>query len=324
MFGIKSRLASQLAVADARCKLLESDVMLAKNALLDRDALFTALNKSLAVIEFDPSGNILTANQNFLDTVGYRLEDIVGKHHRIFCYASFYQLNPHFWARLASGNFQSGQFERKKSSGATVWLEATYNPIVDTNGKVYKIIKFASDITNRINTTHAAAEAAASTSEQTSQIVINAISVLNDAVKTSSNISEQVSHAANVIDQLNSRAQSIIKTVGTIQSIANQTNLLALNAAIEAARAGEQGRGFAVVADEVRKLAARTNEATVEIGSVVNANYELTLTIREEMDQVSQISLTGQQKTSEVSIGMREIEQGVKNIAVTINKLVSA
>ncbi|BBJ24331.1 methyl-accepting chemotaxis protein [Candidatus Nitrotoga sp. AM1P] len=302
---------------------IASDITLAKNTLLDRNAMFTALDKSLAVIEFDPSGNILTANQNFFSTVGYRLHDLVGKHHRIFCYDSFYKLNPHFWAGLASGNFQSGQFERKNSSGATVWLEATYNPIFDNNGKVYKVIKFASDITNRINTTRAAAEAAASTSEQTSQIATSAILVLNDAVMTSSNISEQVSHAVNVIDQLNSHANSIIKIVSTIRAIADQTNLLALNAAIEAARAGEQGRGFAVVADEVRKLAARTNEATVEIGGVVNSNCELTRTIREQMDQVSQISLKGQQKIAEVSIGMQEIEKGVSNFALTVNQLIS-
>ncbi|RYY76286.1 MAG: PAS domain S-box protein [Gammaproteobacteria bacterium] len=300
---------------------LATDVTQAKNDLLDRNALFTALDKSLAVIEFDPAGNILTANHNFLKTMGYSLNDIVGKHHRMFCYDSFYQSNPYFWQRLAAGNFESGRFERKNSAGRSVWLEATYNPIAGEDGKVKRVIKFASNISERVNHARNAAEAAASTSQQTSKITSDARAVLLDAVSTSTLISQQVNQAAEVIDQLNQHAQSITDIVNTIRSIADQTNLLALNAAIEAARAGDQGRGFAVVADEVRKLAARTNEATMEIGTVVTNNRELTIAIREQMELVSRIATQGQEKISQVSVGMGEIEQGVKNFAQTVNQL---
>jgi methyl-accepting chemotaxis protein len=190
---------------------IASDITHAKNALQDRNSLFEALDKSLAVIEFDPMGNIITANQNFLSTIGYTLSEISGKHHRLFCYDNFYVSHPNFWNQLAAGNFQSGQFERKNSSGSSIWLEATYNPISGTDGKVYKVIKFASDITHRVNTANSAAEAAASTSEETSQITTNAKLVLQEAVETSTLISEQVNHAAQVIDQLNNRAQTLLK-----------------------------------------------------------------------------------------------------------------
>jgi len=300
---------------------IASDITAARTTLLDRNALFTALDKSLAVIEFDPLGNILSANENFLKTVKYQLSDVVGKHHRIFCPESFYRTNPNFWAQLSDGHFQSGQFERKDALGNTVWLEATYNPIYDDKGKVYKVIKFASDITERVTTAHHAAETAASTSEQTSQITTNARNLLEEAIETSTRISSQINKATQVTHQLNNQSESITDIVSTIRAIAEQTNLLALNAAIEAARAGDQGRGFAVVADEVRKLAGRTSEATSEIAKVVNVNHELTQSIREQIEQVSHISAQGQEKISEVSVGMKEIEQGVSNFATTVHQL---
>jgi methyl-accepting chemotaxis protein len=173
-----------------------------------------------------------------------------------------------------------------------------------------------------VNTGLHAVEAASSTCEETSQITTNARFVLEDAISTSARISAQITQAAQVTDELNSQSQSITEIVSTIRAIAEQTNLLALNAAIEAARAGEQGRGFAVVADEVRKLAARTSEATTEIASVVNANHVLTKSIREQMEQVRSISGQGLEKIEGVSVGMKEIEQGVNNFALIVNQLV--
>ena len=151
----------------------------------------------------------------------------------------------------------------------TLFRSATYNPIRNERGEVCKVIKFASDISVRVNAARQAVEVAAATSEETSQITGNAVKVLGEAVATSMQIASQVQQAANNGAQLSLQAKNISDIVTTIRGIAEQTNLLALNAAIEAARAGESGRGFAVVADEVRKLAGRTAEATAEIAKVV-------------------------------------------------------
>ena len=109
-----------------------------------------ALDRSQAIIEFETDGTILTANQNFLQTVGYNLEEIVGKHHRIFVDKSDHESKQYaeFWPRLAKGEFFSEEFLRIRKDGTDVWIQASYNPILDEQGNVSKIVKFATDITN--------------------------------------------------------------------------------------------------------------------------------------------------------------------------------
>ncbi|RNC67280.1 MAG: methyl-accepting chemotaxis protein [Desulfuromonadales bacterium] len=131
------------------------------------------------------------------------------------------------------------------------------------------------------------ARAAVTTSELTGQSQSTARSgqkVVADTVEAMTEIATAVSAAATVMTRLAESSGQIGSVVGVINDIADQTNLLALNAAIEAARAGEQGRGFAVVADEVRALALRTTEATREIGAMIGAIQSDIGTTRQAMD----------------------------------------
>ncbi|ELR66495.1 Methyl-accepting chemotaxis protein [Photobacterium marinum] len=303
---------------------IASDVTGSHIDSMAQESVLSALDRSQAIIEFDPKGNIITANKNFLSTVGYSLEQITGQHHRMFCDDTFYAENPSFWRDLESGNFKSGQFLRRNNYGEAVWLEATYNPIMDASGNVVKVIKFASDITKQIEKSEAVAQAsdiAYSTSVETAQIAKQGSELLNDSVQVSIGISDKVKETSNKIQLLNTKSQSIEAIVSTIKEIADQTNLLALNAAIEAARAGEQGRGFAVVADEVRQLASRTSQSTSEIANVVLDNKNLTDSVTVAMDEVARIANEGMNKITEVSTVMDEIYTGAENVSQTVMNL---
>ena len=110
-----------------------------------------AINKSNAVIEFDLEGNIIFANELFTETMGYSSQDeIVGKHHRIFIDDEHAKSDDYriFWEKLNDGVLFSGEIVRVKKDGSLIHLQATYNPIVGMDGKIYRVMKIATDITN--------------------------------------------------------------------------------------------------------------------------------------------------------------------------------
>lgn len=115
-------------------------------------SLLAAIERSMAVIEFDLNGMVLRANDNFLKTVGYRADQVVGQHHRMFCTPEYARSAPYsqLWARLKAGEFVAETFERVNAAGQAIWLEASYNPVRDAQGRVEKIIKFATDVTARV------------------------------------------------------------------------------------------------------------------------------------------------------------------------------
>ncbi|WP_269748474.1 methyl-accepting chemotaxis protein [Alteromonas pelagimontana] len=260
--------------------------------------LISALHRSMAVIEFFPSGEIITANSLFLQTVGYSLNEVQGRHHQIFCTEEERRSDEYaqFWHRLNQGQYIASRFKRVNKKGQTVWLEATYNPIFDSYGKLYKIVKFATDISQQVrreNLVNEAAVLAADTSISTGECAEKGLKLMQDTALVMEKLSDHMAVASQKIKALEEQSSTISKMVSAIGSIADQTNLLALNAAIEAARAGDQGRGFAVVADEVRQLASRTSKSTEEIMNVFSNNERLTkdsvITITQSMTTAEEV-----------------------------------
>ncbi|EKT4457778.1 Biofilm dispersion protein BdlA [Pseudomonas hunanensis] len=294
----------------------------------EHESLIKALMRSTAVIEFDLDGIILTANERFLATVGYRLEQIRGKHHRMFCEpqevnSAGYQA---FWDRLRRGEYVAERFKRIDAHGRVIWLEASYNPIFDAHDVLYKVVKFATVITDQVNQEQAVAEAADvayNTSLGTDVSARKATEVVTQTVTVMRGLEASMQEAADGIQALDTQSRVIGSIIKTISDIAGQTNLLALNAAIEAARAGEQGRGFAVVADEVRQLASRTSTATEEIARVVQQNEQLAQAAVSIIDTSKRQAEQGLALADETGSVIVEIQDGAKRVVDVVGQFSS-
>ncbi|MDC7693486.1 PAS domain-containing methyl-accepting chemotaxis protein [Asticcacaulis sp. DXS10W] len=237
-----------------------------------------AISRAQAVIEFALDGTILKANDNFLKTMGYRHDEICGKHHRMFVDEEFAQSDDYrqFWEKLARGEFVAGEFHRHAKGGRTVYIQATYNAILDIDGRPYKIVKFATDVTARriaLNRTTELSHSLQDLSAAVEEMAATGRSIADTMTQTKAaadQANQCVTDADESARQLASAAGQMDGIVELISNITSQINLLALNATIESARAGEAGRGFAVVATEVKNLATQARKATEQISSEIS------------------------------------------------------
>jgi methyl-accepting chemotaxis protein len=137
-------------------------------------------------------------------------------------------------------------------------------------------------------------------------------------------IAARVKDSAGTMESLGARGDQIGEIIGTIEDIADQTNLLALNAAIEAARAGEQGRGFAVVADEVRALAERTTKATKEIGEMIKGiQNETRLAVSVMVEGVREVE-TGTCEAEKSGDALKEILKQISVVSGQVSQIATA
>jgi methyl-accepting chemotaxis protein len=236
-----------------------------------------AIGKSQAVIEFNMDGTVIDANENFLHTLGYSLPEIKGQHHSMFVTPQERQSDAYreFWASLNRGEFQAAEYERVGKGGKKVWIQASYNPIRDLNGKPYKVVKYATDVTKQVlvrmgnERVRGMMETVAAGAEELNSSVREISEAMLKSKDTATAAVDKVEVADQQAQRLSEAAGSMSSIVQLIGDITGQINLLALNATIESARAGEAGRGFAVVAAEVKNLANQAKQATDKIGQEI-------------------------------------------------------
>lgn len=145
--------------------------------------------------------------------------------------------------------------------------------------------------------------------------------IVDGTVAEMQKIADTVNESATIIQALGRHSESISAIVNAIKSIADQTNLLALNAAIEAARAGEQGRGFAVVADEVRNLAARTSSSTKEISDMINAIQQGTAEAVNSMQAGVARVADGVELSRRASVSISQIKEGAHRVRDNVSDI---
>ena len=265
-----------------------SDITEQKQQAADHQGQIDAINRSQAVIEFDLSGTIVNANDNFLGAVGYSLGEIKGQHHRIFVKSEFSNSSEYqeFWAGLGRGEYQSGEYCRINKSGEEIWIQASYNPILGSDGQPTKIVKFASDITEQKTFQQSIEQVLTDTSR--------VMEALNEGDLTKRIECDIPPAFARLKNAVNSSLDHLTGTISEIRSVANNVN-----------------NGSTEISQGNSDLSGRTEEQASSLEETASSMEEMTSTVKQNAENASHANQLAKSARDKAQEGGSVVEQAM-------------
>ena len=316
----------------------------------DYSGQISAISKSQAVIEFNMDGTVISANDNFLSAVGYSLEEIKGKHHRIFCEKDFADSSEYrsFWDKLNRGEYQASEYKRITKQGNTIWIQASYNPIMDLKGKPYKVVKYATDVSEQKKVLSLVADAAMQLASASAQLKSVSSEMTNNASETcgqanlaanaAQQVNENVQTVASAIEEMNASTREISTNaneafnVATVAvKVAETTNRTVSQLGVSSAEIGKVVKVINSIAEQTNLLAlnatieaARAGEAGKGFAVVANEVKELAKETARATEDISQKIEAIQSDTTKSVDAIAEITSVISKINEISNTIASA
>lgn len=276
---------------------IATDITAAKLKAAEDAGKIAAISRTQAVIEFLPTGEILQANENFLNCLGYSAAEIQGLHHSMFCDPTWVQSKEYkeFWARLAGGEASSAEYKRIGKGGKVVWIQASYNPIQDSDGRVFKVVKFATDITERVRACDELGEGLMSLSRGDLRVRLQRPFIpsldgirqdFNASIETLSNAMEAVAHNASAIAASSGQVR---EASGSLAHRTEQQAAAVEQTAAALTQVSQTVATSAKRAEEAGQLVERTTKGATRSGEVVTSAIEAMGQIEKSSGEISNI-----------------------------------
>jgi methyl-accepting chemotaxis protein len=308
---------------------LGNDVTAAKLTEVNDQRQMEETNRNHAVIDFTREGICITANGNFCESMGYRLEEVVGKHHSMFVAAGERDGEAYkaFWRDLRDGKFQTAEFKRVGKGGGEVWLQATYSPMLDSNGSVDRVRKIATNITGQVTMRREAALSEEKERREAAELVAKVNAVLSVvAAAAEGDLTRSV--PGNGDDAIGQVAIGLSKLIAdlrvSIQGI-DQTAMAVSSAAEQLFGVSQHvSRSSGESSKQAKTVSANSEQVSANVTIVAASSEEMIASIREisksatESSRIARTAVAMAEQTNhtiaKLGISSQEIGKVIKTI----------